>query len=201
MVNFMSKQKSVVQNAPATMVFIAINIIIFIALNTIPGLSEQLLLNPELYMIQQRPWTLVTVFFSQEIHIHLLLNMGLFFVFGRELERNTGSTAVLSTYMICGFLGSVTIPFLAPVIGWTTGLVAGASAAVWGVVAAVAVLQPNTRFRGYTAMHYTMGLFAGNAMLFIFNPSVSIGAAAHAAGIFAGLACGYGFKKRKASKK
>ena len=126
--------------------------------------------------------------------------MGFFYFFGIEMEKHAGLAAVMITYMICGFLGSLTIPFLAPFIGWTTGLIAGSSAAVWGVVAAVAVLRPTTRFWGHPAKYYTMALFAGNAMLFIMNPDVSIGAAAHAIGIFAGLACGYGLKKSQALK-
>ncbi|WP_343185706.1 rhomboid family intramembrane serine protease [Anoxynatronum sibiricum] len=194
----MEKLKSVLREAPATMTFILINSAIFVILNALPGTRDYLLLNHELQVILQRPWTLVTVFFSQELHIHLLMNMGLFFFFGREMEKHAGSVAVMATYMICGFLGSLTIPPLAPFIGWTTGLVAGASAAVWGVVAAVAVLRPTTRFWGHPAKHYTMALFAGNALLFIMNPDVSIGAAAHAVGILAGLVCGYGFRRRQA---
>ncbi len=194
MKKFIVKHKSVLQDAPVTIGIIAINIAIYIALNTITSIGDQLLLIPELNMLQQRPWTMVTVFFSQEIHIHLLINMGLFFVFGRALEKNTGPVPVLSTYMVCGFLGSLTFPFFAPIIEWT-GPVAGASAAVWGVVAAVAVLQPNTRFWGYTAKYYTLALFVGNAILFIVNPEISIGAAAHAVGITGGLVCGYWFKR------
>ena len=198
MENIMATQKSVVRDTPATMAFILINIAVFIVLNTMPGLRDQLLLNHELHVILQRPWTLVTVFFSQELHIHLLLNMGMFFFFGREMEKQAGPAAVMGTYMICGFLGSLAIPPLAPLIGWTTGLVAGASAAVWGVVAAVAVFRPTTLFGGHPAKHYTMALFAGNALLFIMNPDVSIGTAAHVVGIFAGLACGYGLKRGQA---
>ena len=79
MENIMPTQKSVVRDTPATMAFILINIAVFIVLNTMPGMRDQLLLNHELHVILQRPWTLVTVFFSQELHIHLLLNMGMFF--------------------------------------------------------------------------------------------------------------------------
>ncbi|OEF97055.1 rhomboid family intramembrane serine protease [Desulfuribacillus alkaliarsenatis] len=191
----LAKYKTVLQDAPITIAIIAINIAIYIALNTIPNLANQLLLDTELKMIQQKPWTLVTVFFSQQLHIHLLLNMGLLFVFGRELEKNIGSVALLSTYMVCGILGSLTFPFFAPIIDWTGGSVVGASAAVWGVVAAVAVLLPNIKFGGYAAKYWTLALFVGNAIIFIMNPDISIGAAAHVAGIIAGLVCGYWLKR------
>ena len=189
------KQISFLRESTITFAIIFINIVVYIILNTIPESREILLLNPEPDLIKLRPWTLVTVFFSQEVHVHLLLNMGLFFVFGRELEKKSGSSAVFWGYALCGLLGSLTIPFLAPFISWS-GLVAGASAAVWGVVAMLAVLDPERRFRGYTAKHYTIGLFCGNLALFIMNPEISIGAAAHFAGIFTGLAVGYLFKRR-----
>ncbi len=112
MENFMSKLKSVVRDAPATMAFIIINIAIFIVLNALPGTRDQLLLNHELHVILQRPWTLVTVFFSQEVHFHLALNMGLFFFFGKEMEKHAGSAVVMATYMICGFLAASPFPLL-----------------------------------------------------------------------------------------
>ncbi len=190
----MTRKQSIFREAPLTMALIIINVAIFAALNAMPQLGELLLLNPETSLIRARPWTLLTVFFSQEVHIHLLLNMGFFFVFGKEMEKNHGSAVVLLTYVICGFLGSLTFPFFAPVIGWT-GPVVGASAAVWGIVAAVSVLQPKLLVWKHPAKHYVLALFVGNAALLLMNPAISIGAAAHAMGIAAGLVCGYVFKR------
>ncbi len=186
------KLKTSVQGSHATLTIIVINIVIYIALNTVPNLADKLLLDPDL--ILERPWTLVTVFFSQESFIHILGNMGLLFIFGRQLEKITSSKSVLLVYFFTGFMGSLTfIPF-APIIGWTGGPVVGASAAVWGVVAAFAAMRPNALIVKGKAKHWAAALFIGNAILLILNPQISIGAAAHAAGIILGVICGYWLK-------
>ena len=113
-----------------TLAIIVINIVIFIALNTITELSTELILYPELDMVLQRPWTLVTVFFSHEGIIHILGNMSLLLFFGARLEKITSSKNVLLIYLISGFVGSLTILSTAPLIGWEE-TVRGASAAVF----------------------------------------------------------------------
>ncbi len=87
--SMIEKLKTSVWGSPATLTIIVINIVFYIALNTVPNLADKLLLDPDL--ILERPWTLVTVFFSQEWFIHILGNMGLLFIFGRQLEKITSS--------------------------------------------------------------------------------------------------------------
>jgi membrane associated rhomboid family serine protease len=60
----------------------------FIALNNVPNLRENLLLNHEISMTLEKPWTLITVFFSHEVIIHLVFNMGILFFFGSSLESS-----------------------------------------------------------------------------------------------------------------
>lgn len=187
-------EKKTIQKA--TLTIIVINTLIFIALHTIPNLADKLLLKPDLDVIIGRPWTLVTVFFSQERYVHILINMGLFFIFGKELEKITSSKTVFLIYITTGFIGSLTFIPIAHLVGWTEH-VFGASAAVMGVIAAFAVMRPNTRILGSKAILFPGVLFTSNAILLILQPQISIGGGAHAIGIVVGLVCGYLLKKKE----
>ena len=193
------KYKKSLLSSRGTLAIIFINIVVFITLNTIPDLADEILLYPQLGMIMRRPWTLVTVFFSHQIHVHLLANMGLVFVFGIQLEKITSSKTIFLIYLIIGFIGSLaTIP-VASLLEWTESVV-GASAAAWGVVSAFAAMRPNTSILGGKAKFWVVALFVSNAIITILNPQISVGAGAHAIGITVGLICGYWIKNRELKK-
>jgi len=189
-----NKVKKGLKGSNATLAIIVINIIVYIALITVPNIADMLLLDPD--KVLEKPWTLITVFFSHEWLIHIFLNMGFFFIFSRQLERLTSSKTVLIVYVISGFIGSLTFMPFAPLIGWS-GSVVGASAAVWGVAAAFAAMRPDALILKGKAKHWVAVLFAGNTILLVLNPQVSIGAAAHYAGIIVGLICGYWLKTKE----
>ncbi len=172
--------------SPMTFAIIALNILVFGLLNRFPQLADQLLVNPDLGF-GEKGWTLVTVFFSQEHPVHLIVNMGLFYLAGSALERLVGWKYLVLTYLLCGFAGSVTLRPFAAFIGWSGGLIPGASAAAFGVTAAFAVLQPKSKLAGTPARQFALALFVVNAVIFLFNPGMSVGAAAHAVGMLVGL--------------
>lgn len=181
---------------PITYLLILINIIIFAMLNLFSEASNVLLLDPN--HVVEAPWTLITVFFSHELLIHLVTNMGLLFLFGRMLERIVGGGNLLIAYLLCGFLGSVTIIPFADVIQWI-GPVAGASAAVFGVVAALGAIEPDRVIMKGTVKQWVLALFVVNALIFIMNPTVSIGGPAHAIGLIAGYIIGQWMKQHAAA--
>ncbi|ACB85129.1 rhomboid family intramembrane serine protease [Natranaerobius thermophilus] len=191
-----NKYKAVVRDRHGTLVIIFVNLLFYIVLNTIPNLGDKLLLYPEINMVIERPWTLITVFFSHEIHIHILGNMGLFFFFGSKLEKVTNSKVVILVYLITGFIGSLAILPVAYLIEWTETVV-GASAAVFGIVSAFAVLRPSTIILRSKAKWWALALFVFNAIIAIINPQISVGAGAHAVGIIVGLIIGYWLKNKK----
>ena len=182
-----------------TLAIIFINIVLFIVINMIPGIGDKLLLNPKINMIMQRPWTLVTVFFSHEVLIHILANMGLLLSFGSKLEKITSSKVIFTVYLICGFVGSLTIIPVAYLNGFI-GLVPGASAATFGIVATFAAMRPNTKVMGGTAKQWAAMLFIFNAVLWILKPQISIGGGAHAIGIVIGLIFGYYLKSKETKR-
>ena len=97
--------------------------------------------------IQARPWTVITVFFSHELHLHLLGNLLLLFVFGLRMEKHTGPLHTLILYFVTGIAGSLAILGVAE-IGAYDGGIAGASAAGFGLLAAIATLSPDSSVGG-----------------------------------------------------
>lgn len=174
---------------------ISINIIIFIAINAFPNLRDVFLLNPDYNIALEKPWTLLTVFISHEQLIHILLNMFLILVFGSELYKETNAKILYFAYILCGFIGSLSIFIYAPLIEYNGGLIAGASAAAFGIVATYVMLQPNTEILKSKSKYWLIALFVVNAILTIQNPQVSVGGPAHAIGILVGLIIGWLLKK------
>jgi len=197
--NMTNKYKESIRDRQGTLAIIFINIVLFIVLNMIPDIGDKLLLNPKINMVMQRPWTLVTVFFSHEVLIHILANMGLLLSFGSKLEKITSSKVVFTVYLICGFVGSLTIIPVA-YINRFSGLVPGASAAAFGIVATFAAMRPNTKVMGGTAKQWAAMLFIFNAVLWILNPEISVGGGAHAIGVAIGLIFGYWLKTKETKR-
>jgi membrane associated rhomboid family serine protease len=180
--------------SPATVAITAVNLVVFAMLQARPDLASLFLLNPTLDAVAAQPWTLFTVFFSHELAVHLLLNMALFLVFGVKLEKVSGPLAAATTYVIAGLLGSLSILATAPFL-WDGELIPGASAAVFGTVAAFAMLRPNDIVLRSKAPTWAIALFAANLALALSSPLTRVGAAGHAVGIVVGLACGYVIKR------
>ncbi|NMB01061.1 MAG: rhomboid family intramembrane serine protease [Firmicutes bacterium] len=176
-------------SSPATGTLLLVNIILFVALNVSPGSVGLFLLDPN--MVAERPWTLVTVFFSHKRLVHILLNMLLLFVFGTRLEARASAKALFGVYVLSGFLGSLSILPYASAISYGGGPIAGASASAFGVVAAFGALRPNALVLKSKSIHWVIALFIVNVLLTIQNPQVSVGGPAHAVGIIVGLVYGY----------
>src|SRR5690554_3432606 len=181
------KQKKFLFNNNAVLTLILINVMIFILLNVFPALSGVFLLDPNPASLADKPWTVLTVFFSHEILIHLLVNVFLIFIFGTQLYRETNGKVVYGIYMLSGLLGSLTSLAYASLIGYDAEPMAGASAAAFGIAGAYAALQPDAVILKSKSKYWLIALFTVNAVLTVQNPQVSVGGPAHAAGIVAGV--------------
>ncbi len=127
---------------------IAANVIVFILQIILmrTGFNYILALRPRL-VLRGFVWQLVTYMFLHGDIIHIGFNMLIFWMFGSQLERIWGSERFLKYYFVCGIGGalfSFVFSFNASVIG--------ASAAVYGVLLAYAILFPYNQI-------YIMGLF------------------------------------------
>lgn len=192
--NVSMKQKENIRIGKGTSVIIIVNIIIFIVLNVIPDIGDNLLLSSDVNTVIGKPWTLITVFFSHEVLIHIIANMGLLFYFGSRLEKITSAKAVAIVYFISGLMGSLTFPMTGLMIE-QTGQIAGASAAVLGVVTAFSVMRPNTVVLKSKAKWWVLALVIFSVLSAIIIPQSLDSGVAHLTGIFVGLI--YGFWQRK----
>jgi membrane associated rhomboid family serine protease len=89
-------------------------------------------------------WRVITYQFLHGGFVHIFFNMlGLYF-FGPMLEQLWGSRRFLIFYLVCGAMGGIFYPLLAR-IGWlAAGPMIGASGAILGIIAAAAILFPNS---------------------------------------------------------
>ncbi len=90
------------------------------------------------------PWQLVTYQFLHAGFLHIFFNMifGLW-MFGMEIEHIWGSKKFLIFYLGTGVVGGLFQLFLAPLIEGNAGYTIGASGAVYGLLAAFAMLFPD----------------------------------------------------------
>jgi membrane associated rhomboid family serine protease len=77
-------------------------------------------------------YRLVTAGFLHYGILHLLLNMWVLNIFGREVERLVGRWRFLALYLLCGVGSTIAGLYLAPL-----GLLAGASGSVFGLFGAM----------------------------------------------------------------
>ncbi|MEO7992015.1 MAG: rhomboid family intramembrane serine protease [Chryseolinea sp.] len=154
---------------------IIINVVIFIAMGALFVVAkisqtqaifqvvyDQFTLPSQLEVLVQRPWSFITYFFAHGFHYgsgpldrdqigiaHILFNMLGFYWFAKVFVEYLGSDKLIAVYILGGLSGGVlylllynTIPYF---INQPSNLV-GASASVFAVMTAVAVLLPDYTF-------------------------------------------------------
>jgi membrane associated rhomboid family serine protease len=88
-------------------------------------------------------WQLFTYMFLHAGIGHVLWNMLALWMFGAELERTWGTRRFLGFYFACGVIAGLTVVILAYLFGGTNVPTVGSSGAIYGILAAYAVLFPN----------------------------------------------------------
>lgn len=173
---------------PATMVLIAINVIVFfveIAKGS-GGLSPSSqtiydlggLFGPA--VAEGDWWRLLTNGFLHVSLIHIGFNMLLLFLLGRLLEPAIGTPRFVAVYFASLLAGSLGVMLLDP-----NSLSAGASGAIFGLAGAVFVIA---RGRGMDAIAGEIGFLIVFNLIFTFAASnISVGA--HLGGLVGGVVC------------
>ncbi len=111
------------------------NVVIFIVIQTSPGLYRDLAFIPQVTLY--RPWTVVTYMFLHADFGHLFFNMlGLFF-FGPRLEMKLGGSTFLRFYLFSGIGGALFQTLFA-----TAAPMVGASAGVYAILVGFAYYWP-----------------------------------------------------------
>ena len=147
-------------------------------------------------------YTLITHMFLHYDFLHIFLNMYALFIFGPECEREFGRLKFLLLYFISGLTGA----FLHVALTTRGDIPAvGASGAIFGVMAAYAMLYPHRRlavffFIGFIILPaWALVLFFAvfELLYFFLLPLDSIAHAAHLGGMLGGVIFTWHHKKFK----
>lgn len=179
-------KRSISTSSSMAIIFICV---VSFFLEMIPGYVAFFQLYPPL--ILARPWTIVTHIFLHGGVGHLFFNMLVLFFFGRELERRVGNRAFLNVFFTSGIVAALgySLTGTFPMIG--------ASGAIFGVFAALAVLAPDMLVYVYfipMRIKHALILFALIDFLMIGAPDM-IAHTAHLSGVLVGLFMGMRIKK------
>lgn len=112
------------------------NIAVFVMTAISPFVISYLAFSPSQVLF--RPWTIVTYMFVHGGFWHLFFNLLSLFFFGPPIEARWGSREFIKYYLICG-LGGALLSFA---FAFNSSVV-GASAAVYGVMLAFAMIYPD----------------------------------------------------------
>jgi membrane associated rhomboid family serine protease len=129
----------------ATVTLIILLVVAFIFQHAIPGEFEAKYLYLSLDGIKRGfVWQLLSFQFLHAGPLHLILNGWTLWVFGREVEDALGKSRFLTLYFLSGAIGGlfqILLSLISPAL--FGGGVLGASAGIFGVIAAYAMLGPN----------------------------------------------------------
>jgi membrane associated rhomboid family serine protease len=145
-----------------------------------------------------RPWILISHMFLHADEIHLFFNMMFLFFFGPELERRIGGKKFLAVYFISGLIAALGYSFWSLFVLGTNGSAIGASGALFGIFACLAILAPDIVVYVYfipMKITYALIFFALFDLLFIGSSGDLVARSAHLSGVVAGLVIGKYLKK------
>jgi membrane associated rhomboid family serine protease len=191
---------------PAVLAIVCANVVVYIAMHvavkagvtTAPELYSLFAFVPDRALVHgHRFWQLVTYAFLHDLGnpFHLLLNMYMLWIAGRELEFLYGKLRFVRFYVAAAIVGALvyalsTVPFAEDV----DVPMLGASGAVMAVLVVYALYHPNDRFLLFFLLD--VPVWAGVALLvamdvsmaFKLAPAHGVAAACHLGGAAFGLA-------------
>lgn len=136
MINFIYSKYKVIK------IIIILNIIIFlIEISTGRKFIYNFGLVPEDIFHKFTLWQIFTYMFLHGNLFHILVNMFILWMFGRNIEEIWGSYKFLKYYFICGIFAGVLILITSPYSDIPN---IGASGAIYGILTAFAIIFPDT---------------------------------------------------------
>jgi uncharacterized protein len=176
-------------------VLIGVNFLIFIAtyFDSQNSIFARFALDPS--QVGSQPWTLVTYMFLHANWVHIIFNMISLYFLGTFTIYVIGETAFLVVYFMGGIVSGLIILLFAQFIN--TGIVVGASGAIFAMGGLLMVLRPNIRVMMFP-IPVEIPLWISILISFVivaFNPGVSW--EGHLGGIVYGAAVGYFYKRRE----
>ncbi|MFB6075639.1 MAG: rhomboid family intramembrane serine protease [Candidatus Aenigmatarchaeota archaeon] len=210
--NILNQFESMQQGGEFYKYLIGISLVAFILQGIVPNFTEFFQFNPLFSNIFSRPWMFVSSIFLHGNFWHLLVNMIVLFFFGKELERRVGSKNFLIIFFASGIIANFGYMGASYLTGFLTTIESyrvfvpalGASGAIFGVFASIAVLSPNIRVLVFfifpMKIIHALILFAVYDIYQLFirfsGASTAVASSAHLTGLFVGLLFGYYFRNR-----
>jgi membrane associated rhomboid family serine protease len=203
--NLLSRVKNNFQQQGVLTQIIIVNIAVFLTLNLVGNLSH-LYLTPYLalpvggYGFLFKFWTLFTYMFTHENLGHIFWNMILFYFTAQIFFTILGQSKLLYVYVMSGLSGG----FLVLVLGllfpasFGNSLLLGASAAILGVGAVLAIYWPNyiVYLFGVVELRYKYFYLITFGVSTIIDFSINTGGKiSHIGGALFGVIYGYNLKK------
>ena len=118
------------------------NVLMFFVQMTMPGLANLLVFDPRHVLTQ--PWTLITYMFLHGGFAHIIFNMLTLWFAGPMVEERLGPQRFITLYLVSGVAGAL----LSLLLARNTSVI-GASAAIFGVLMALARFWPRMRIMIY----------------------------------------------------
>ncbi len=179
---------------PAIRLLLAINISVFLIQKLAgPGAMESFFgLVPAKAIPRLHIWQFVTYMFLHGNFMHILLNMFMLWMFGRELEAIWGRRTFLQFYFFSGIGAAAVYCALMPVIEPITARIPliGASGAVMGLLLAYGMMFPNRELLLYFFLpikaKYMVAVFALIDLLGATQSGSNVGHLAHLGGLLFG---------------
>jgi membrane associated rhomboid family serine protease len=119
-----------------------LNVLMFFVQMTMPGFAGLLVFDPRHVLTQ--PWTLITYMFLHGGFGHIFFNMLTLWFAGPMVEERLGQQRFITLYLVSGVAGAL----LSLLLARNTSVI-GASAAVFGVLMALARFWPRMRIMIY----------------------------------------------------
>ncbi|MFP4045679.1 MAG: rhomboid family intramembrane serine protease [Candidatus Aenigmatarchaeota archaeon] len=185
------------------LLIIAICFLVFMLQASIQDFSEFLYIVPKFSSLMERPWTIFTSIFLHGSGFHLFVNMLVLFFFGGELERRVGSRKFLEIFLISGLLANIGYSLFSNLSGNFVPAL-GASGAIFGVFAALAIIAPEIKVLIWFVLplkiRHALIIFALYDIFLL--PMEALGGtfianSAHLSGVAIGLIYGYKLKNKQ----
>lgn len=206
--SFLQNIKNELQRHSALTILLVINISIFFIINISSGIfnsdviTNYLALPLNLHEFLLKFWTLFTYMFSHKDLGHVFYNMLLLYFTAQTFLNFLSEKKLVYVYMMSGLFGGITLLILSAIFpsAFAYSVLFGASAAVIGIVASLAIYIPNLSVSlfGIVEMkykYYALLIFAVSTII-DFNVNTG-GKISHFGGAFFGLFFGYMLKSGK----
>ena len=206
--SFLQNIKNELQRHSILTILLIINISLFFIINISSGIfnsdviTNYLALPLNLHEFILKFWTLFTYMFSHKDLGHVFYNMLLLYFTAQTFLNFLSEKKLLYVYIVSGLFGGITLLILSVIFPGTFAysILFGASAAVIGIVTALAMYIPNLPVSLFGLIEMKYKYFA--LMIFVISTIIDFnvntgGKISHFGGAFFGLFFGYMLKNGK----